>query len=292
MERNEILQAIQELSVKERMELLSEAAKENDATVVLGNGNELVKAAKASRAVGSVQNTTSNYGLPLPTAGEVMAYQDFINTPMGIIDNAMKENADNISLNSQGLAQANVNISAADTKINNIQTNLNEWNVPGIIQEQQSMDARLEAVEETTMEFVNPDVGLKITDSGGHVRELIRTGGMMFFERLTINTNTSSKQTITTITNYFTGETTGPVTVNMVGTIPGNPFNGVVNTYYIATDVNINVFENNSYYVISNSSIIFMYNGSVTNIYVVNKGKMDNANAYLSAGSFIPLGLL
>lgn len=241
----------------------------------------------------AIANKTTNYGLPLPVGGETMAYQDFINEPMQIIDTQMKANADGVATNTQGLTQANQNISAADTKIANIQDNLNQWNVPGIIQEQESMDSRLTAVEETTMEFVHPEY-ITITNIDNNPRSIsaLKSGGLLF-----VNGLYGKQSEAITITNRYDYSTNTLIPGEQSGVIPlgqieGNIFNlPSTQNYYVAmVDYqSLHITGTNEFRTVL-CDIWLHYDGTTTEFYARPSITGSNFD-YVYVNFMIPLGI-
>lgn len=241
----------------------------------------------------AIQNKTTNYGLPLPQGNEVMAYQDFINEPMQIIDTQMKSNADGVAANKADLVTANQNITEADGKITAIQENLNEWNVPGIINEQNSMDQRLTAVEETTMEFVHPDVGLKVTGAyDGSAAFTVRSGGLIFFSKQRIKTDDTL--TLNAVLNYISGNPAGTPNpeVCKLGSMPGNILNLAINLHYWLNNVAVTYKpSDNVNYIMESLGLYASYNGSETELYI-DATSINGTVAWIIGWNPVPLGLL
>lgn len=237
----------------------------------------------------AIQNKTPNYGLPLPQGNEVMAYQDFINEPMQIIDTQMKANADGVAANKADLVTANQNISEVDGKVAAIQANLAEWNVPGIIEEQGSMGERLTAVEKVTGEFVHPDVSLFMTSAyDNSARRTIISGGCMWLTPSRFRTSTY--ETISGIRIYYSGERSSVQMdeVFQLGSIPGNVFSlPILTEYYIFNNIYVTSNDTN----ITLSNLYFRFNGSETTIYGSRIEAWDNKSLYVAMTFPIPLGI-
>lgn len=244
----------------------------------------------------AIQNKTPNYGLPLPQGNEVMAYQDFINEPMQIIDTQMKSNADGVASNKADLVTANQNITEADGKITAIQENLTEWNVPGIINEQTSMDQRLTAVENTTMEFVHPSYDLFITlSSGGDPARILRTGGL--FIPTTCRVKLTEPTAIAGYINYYSkSENNSSLTYLSVGSMPGNVFNlPNVNKMYVINRYSYYYHlreDSNQYkYYWESGKLGLMWNGSETLVYLTVPSNLSDIDILFLGETPIAMGI-
>lgn len=140
----------------------------------------------------NVSNFTPNYGLPLPIGTDIMRYQDFINEPMSKIDSALQENKENAANAQEEANAASSAASAADGKIEAVVNELNEWNIPQLIQTVNNHETRIANLESIVNSSIVPEA-IPVTHAGNQIGAAIKTGRMLFVcghsSTIRINTN-------------------------------------------------------------------------------------------------------
>ena len=92
---------------------------------------------------------TEHYNLFTPSGNETVAYQDFINENNQKIDDALFANHNSAATANENAQTALSGLEAANTNINNLQTEVTGYGIPDMKTEISAQDSRIEALEDT-----------------------------------------------------------------------------------------------------------------------------------------------
>lgn len=237
----------------------------------------------------AIANKTQYYALPLPIGSETMEYQDFINDTNNLLDAALHNIATSANQASQAAAAAQSGVSAADTKIEAIQTDLTEWNIPALKTEVNSIDSRLEVVEDDVMSFINPEI-IQVTRKGIASNPVIKSGGLLIIPAQTYSGSPDRNEACTL--KYLNKDNTPLSTSNNgyeICTIPGNIFNlPENNTLYEYSKPGM-IFDTASTSDITRLNVGLLFNGVNTMLYAMLPS--STIGTYFSTSFIVPLGV-
>lgn len=218
------------LTPEELAELTAEAAK----NAIESKGVRNAMAYAALRAIGNVANVTETLGLPLPDNNETVAYQDFINAANLIIDNFAKTTGNTLDSVSATASSAANGVAAADTKIANITTRLDNDGVDGLPQFKQDTEDRLESVENDVMGLSGWNAFV-ISAGTSTVTQSIQKSSIGLWVASNRNSDTDWEAVTEQCKNYFgRAINTGMKYKTIWGSAAGNVFNlPEVNVIYL-----------------------------------------------------------
>lgn len=206
----------------------------------------------------SVTNYTEHFGLPLPISTDGLQYQDFINTPNEKIDSELWQlSQEQVTMNQQ-IGQNTAGLSAADTKISGIQSDLSEWNVPEI--KMQTSENQQDIAElKTSVGSITKPVPVTMLQTNGNVSVVAYISGGIFYSNAFVLDTNAVKRNITSTLNAY-GDFTENFPLTAADGLDAATISGNI----------LNLPSNNTLYNLGRIGIVTITQSGITGVRTVN----------------------
>lgn len=224
---------------------------------------------------------TEHYNLFTPNGNETVAYQDFINENNQKIDEALFANQNSAATANENAQTALTGLEAANTNINNLQTEVTGYGIPDMKTEISAQDARIEALEDTVGNIdIQPVTLVKALDTPHIQCAYIKNG----FFTLIVSTQCGAGASTFSANPYPGLSMIAPSNITLARNfinIEGNPVNLTENNYFVMPAVPIIHKTGQA----QRCTLILYYNGVYTQAFADNM----EGGGYLMLYANIPI---